>query len=371
MQKSKRNKYIIIGIIIVALIIIANFLLNRDPVEGFIKANGRIEVTPLDIATKLPGRVDQILVDEGDYVEEGQLLAIMQLDSLEAQLAEAEAYYEQAQHQANSAKAVVTARESDKVAAESAVSAAESKLYAAERKLKRIQTLVKKGATTEQEFDDQEALTRVSRSDVATAESQVAAAQAAIDAAKAQYVAAQSQVSAAQATINRVKADIKDSALTAPVTGRIQYRISEPSEVLGAGGKVLNLLDLSKVYMTFFVPTEYTGMLVEGEKDGTEVRIVLDVAPDMPIPARVTFVSPEAQFTPKTVETQNERQKLMYRVKAKIPHELLDRYQKYIKTGVTGEAYIQADPDKKWPAFLEGPLIEEAAELTAPTTSNK
>lgn len=360
MQKSNRRKYIIGGIVIIGLIIIANYFLNRDQMEGFIKSNGRIEVTPLDIATKLPGRVETILVDEGDYVEKGQLLAVMQLDSLEAQLAEAEAYHQQAKHQANSAEAVIQARESDKVAATAAVSAAESQLYAAEKKLARIQTLVKRGATTEQELDDQEAYTRVLQSEVATANSKVLAAQAAIDAAKAQFIAAESQVTASEATINRVKADIKDANLVAPVTGRIQYRISEPSEVLGAGGKVLNLLDLSKVYMTFFVPTEYTGILLEGKEEGTEVRILLDVAPDSPIPARVTFVSPEAQFTPKTVETQNERQKLMYRVKAQIEPELLHRYQKYIKTGVTGEAYIKADPNKKWPAFLNGPLIDEA-----------
>lgn len=360
MQKSNRKKYIIGGIVIIGLIIIANYFLNRDQMEGFIKSNGRIEVTPLDIATKLPGRVEKILVDEGDYVEEGQLLAVMQLDSLEAQLAEAEAYHQQAKHQADSAAAVIQARESDKVAATAAVSAAESQLYAAEKKLTRIQTIVKRGAATEQDLDDQEAYTRVLKAEVATANSKVLAAQAAIDAAKAQFIAAESQVTAAEATINRVKADIKDANLIAPVTGRIQYRISEPSEVLGAGGKVLNLLDLSKVYMTFFVPTEYTGFLLEGKNDGTEVRILLDVAPDSPIPARVTFVSPEAQFTPKTVETQNERQKLMYRVKAQINPDLLDRYQKYIKTGVTGEAYIKVDPDKKWPAFLNGPLIDEA-----------
>ncbi|MHC5224981.1 HlyD family secretion protein [Ignatzschineria sp. LJL83] len=360
MQKSNRKKYIIGGVVIVGLIILANYFLNHDETEGFIKSNGRIEVTPLDIATKLPGRIDTILVDEGDYVDEGQLLAVMQLDSLEAQLAEAKAYHQQSIHHANSAEAIIKARESDKVAASAAVSAAESKLYAAEKKLSRIQTLVKKGATTEQELDDQEAYTRVLKAEVATANSQVLAAQSAIDAAKAQFVAAQSQVTASDATINRVLADISDANLVAPVEGRIQYRISEPSEVLGAGGKVLNLLDLSKVYMTFFVPTEYTGLLVEGQKDGTEVRIILDIAPDTPIPARVTFVSSEAQFTPKTVETQSERQKLMYRVKAQIDPELLDRYRKYIKTGVTGEAYIKVDPDKKWPAFLNGELIEEA-----------
>ncbi len=360
MQKSNSKKYIIGGIIIVAVILLANVFLNRDEMDGFIKSNGRIEVTPLDISTKFPGRIDKILVDEGDYVEAGQLLAIMELDSLKAQLAEAKAYLEQAKHQENSAEAIIKARESDKVSAEAAVSAAESKLYAAERKLNRVQTLVKKGASTEQEVDDQEAATRVLRSEVATANSKVLAAQAAIDAAKAQFIAAGSQVTAAAATVNRVEADIKDSNLMAPVEGRIQYRIAEPSEVLAAGGKVLNLLDLSKVYMTFFIPTEYTGLLIESETEGTEVRIVLDVAPDYAIPARITFVSPEAQFTPKSVETQNERQKLMYRVKAKIDPVLLDRYKKYIKTGVTGEAFIKIDEKQEWPARFNNILTEQA-----------
>lgn len=359
MQKSNSKKYIIGGIVIIAVIFLANYFLNRDDMEGFIKSNGRIEVTPLDISTKFAGRIDKILVDEGDYVEAGDLLAIMELDSLKAQLEEAKANLEQARHQENAAEAIIKSRESDKVSAEAAVSAAESKLYAAERKLNRIQTLVKKGATTEQEFDDQEASTRVLRSEVATANSKVLAAQAAIDAAKAQFIAAGSQVTAASATVNRVEADIKDSSLKAPVEGRIQYRIAEPSEVLGAGGKVLNLLDLSKVYMTFFVPTEYTGLLVEGERDGTEVRIILDVAPEYAIPARITFVSPEAQFTPKSVETQSERQKLMYRVKAKIDPTLLERYKKYIKTGVTGEAYIKIDDNKEWPARFNSVLVEE------------
>ena len=360
MQQGKNRKLFLGGAAIALIIALtASYLLQRDDMKGFIKSNGRIEVTPLDISTKLPGRIETILADEGDYVEAGQVVAVMQLDSLEAQLEEAKAYFQQAKHNADSAKAMVAARMSDKEAAEAAVSAKESQLYAAERKMTRIETLVKKGATTEQEFDDQEAYTRVLKSEIATAKSKVLAAQAAVDAAKAQSVAAESQVLAAQATINRVNADIKDSKLVAPVKGRIQYRISEPGEVLGAGGKVLNLLDLSKVHMTFFLPTQYTGLLVEGENNGTEVRIILDVAPEYVIPARVTFVSPEAQFTPKTVETEDERQKLMYRVKAKVDPRLLERYRKYIKTGVTGEAYIKADPNAEWPERFAVTLLDE------------
>ena len=356
---SPRNKAKT-GIIIAAIAMLAGagWYFTRDNLQGITVSNGRIEVTPLDISTKLPGRIETILADEGDYVERGQILAIMQLDTLEAQLNEAKAHHQQAIHQANSAKSVVAARESDKAAAQSAVSAKESQLYAADRKFKRIKTLTAKGAATEQDLDDQEAYTKVLQAEIETAEANVQAAQAAIEAAKAQYIATESQITAAQATIDRIQADIKDANLIAPVKGRIQYRIAEPGEVLGAGGKVLNLLDLSKVHMTFFLPTSAIMGLVAGEKDGSEVRIILDGAPNYVIPARITFISAEAQFTPKTVQTADERQKLMYRVKAKFDPALLEKYQKYIKTGVTGEAYIKTDKNMAWPKRFDIKLLE-------------
>ena len=116
---------------------------------------------------------------------------------------------------------------------------------------------------------------------------------------------------AAQATERRILADIDDSELKAPRDGRIQYRVAEPGEVLAAGGRVLNMVDLADVYMTFFLPTEQAGLLALG----SEARLVLDAAPDLVIPANISFVASVAQFTPKTVETSDERLKLMFRVK--------------------------------------------------------
>ncbi|MEJ1589538.1 HlyD family efflux transporter periplasmic adaptor subunit, partial [Escherichia coli] len=89
-----------------------------------------------------------------------------------------------------------------------------------------------------------------------------------------------------------------DSELKAPRDGRIQYRVAEPGEVLAAGGRVLNMVDLADVYMTFFLPTEQAGLLALG----SEARLVLDAAPDLVIPANISFVASVAQFTPKTVE---------------------------------------------------------------------
>lgn len=144
---------------------------------------------------------------------------------------------------------------------------------------------------------------------------------------------------AAQATERRIVADIDDSELKAPRDGRVQYRVAEPGEVLSAGGRVLNMVDLSDVYMTFFLPTEQAGLL----KIGGEARLVLDAAPDLRIPATISFVASVAQFTPKTVETHDERLKLMFRVKARIPPELLRQHLEYVKTGLPGMAWVRLD----------------------------
>ncbi|MGH8818554.1 MAG: HlyD family secretion protein, partial [Achromobacter pestifer] len=178
---------------------------------------------------------------------------------------------------------------------------------------------------------------------------QVTAAAAAIDAARAAQVGAQSAITAALATIARIEADIADSELRAPRDGRVQYRVAQPGEVLGAGGKVLNMVDLSDVYMTFFLPEQAAGQVALGQ----DVRIILDAAPQYVIPAKVSFVASTAQFTPKTVETASERQKLMFRVKAQISPDLLQKHLRQVKTGLPGVAWLKLDANASWPANLE------------------
>ncbi|MCW8455951.1 HlyD family efflux transporter periplasmic adaptor subunit, partial [Fluoribacter dumoffii] len=174
-------------------------------------------------------------------------------------------------------------------------------------------------------------------------------ADASIATAEAEVVAVESSVDATQATIERISADINDSTLIAPCDGRIQFRVAQPGEVLSAGGRVLNMVDLSDVYMVFFLPTEQAGKV----QIGAPVHLILDAAPNYVIPAKVTFVASVAQFTPKAVETASEREKLMFRVKARIAPELLKKYIALVKTGLPGMAYVQLDPKSKWPAALE------------------
>jgi HlyD family secretion protein len=205
------------------------------------------------------------------------------------------------------------------------------------------------GAASEQERDDSRGLFYAAQAAVETAKANVAAAEAAISTAESQVIAAQASVEATQATIERLKADIDDSDLKSPRDGRVQYRVSQPGEVLSAGGKVLNLVDLGDVYMTFFLPTLAAGQV----QMGAEVRLVLDAAPQYVIPAHVSFVSDIAQFTPKTVETAEERQKLMFRIKARIDPELLKQHIRSVKTGLPGMAYVRLDPRAEWPANLQ------------------
>lgn len=159
---------------------------------------------------------------------------------------------------------------------------------------------------------------------------------------------------AAQAAIESIVADINDSTLRSPREGRVQYRVAQPGEVLSAGGRVLNIVDLSDVYMTFFLPTEQAGRIPLG----SDVRLVLDAAPQYVIPAKASFVADVAQFTPKTVETEEERQKLMFRIRAKIAPELLREHIQYVKTGLPGMAYVRIAQDAEWPAHLNEALVK-------------
>lgn len=351
MAISFRNK-LLPALVAVALALTGWYVWHRFSAGtedgAFVRGNGRIEATEVDIATKLAGRVGDILVNEGDFVKAGQVLATMQVQTLQAQLLEVTANRQQAIHAVASAQAQVAMRQSDRAALMAQVTRAEAELHAARHHLERSEILVKEGAISAQTLDDDRARMQSAEASVAAARAQAKSADAAIAAAEAQVVSARSQVQAVQATLQRVQAEIDDSQLKAPRDGRVQLRVAQPGEVLGAGGRVLNLIDLSDVYMTFFLPTEAAGRLALG----AQVRIVLDAAPDYVIPAKVSFIASTAQFTPKTVETASEREKLMFRVRAQIDRDLLREHLEYVKTGVPGEAWVRLDPTREWPARL-------------------
>jgi HlyD family secretion protein len=293
------------------------WLVRRPSVpEGFALSNGRLEAEEIHVATKLPGRIAEVLVDEGDEVAAGQVVARMDPSSLQAQLAQAQAEATSARRRLEAARAASVQRISE--------------CALAEKELGRTQALHGKHVASEQSVDIQRTRTET--------------AHAACDAAKADVATAEAAIDTAEAQVNRIAADLVDCVLVAPRSGRIQHRLAEPGEVLAAGGRVLTLLDLGDVYMTLFLPAEEAGRI----KMGAEARIVLDALPERAIPARISFVSDEAQFTPKQVETRSEREKLSFRVKAQV----IGGRDPVLKPGAPGVAWVRLDAAAIWPEPL-------------------
>ena len=314
----------ILLVLLAAMVAVGTYLwwdLPRSPLPpGIIASNGRLEATQIDIDTKLAGRIESVLIQEGDFVERGQVVARMDTKVLRAQQHEAEAQWNRARMGLVTANAVVDQRRSE--------------LVLAQNVLRRSQQLVQGHFISTEKLDNDSAQFNVAKATVLAAQSQVAEARAG--------------VAAAAAGIDSLKADIDDSVLRAPVAGRAQYRLAQTGEVLPAGGRVINMLDLSDVYMTLFLPEESAGKL----QIGAQARLVFDSAPQYVVPSRVTFVATEAQFTPKTVETATERQKLVFRVKAQLDPQLLRQHWTQVKAGVPGVGYVQVDPDAAWPDSL-------------------
>ncbi|HCJ73330.1 HlyD family secretion protein [Agrobacterium pusense] len=352
------KKGLLIGLAVVVLAVAAYFAWSKLTAEGlpsgFVASNGRIEAVEIDISTKTAGRLQDIMVREGDFVKAGQVLAQMDTAQLEARKRQAEAQLRRAKIAIDTAHSLVAQREAEKTSALAVVEQRKAQLDSASKTNARSKQLLTGNAVSQQIVDDSEAAEQSARATLASAQASLAASDAAINAAKAQIVDAEAAVDAAQADIESIETDIADATLKSPRDGRVQYRIAQPGEVLSAGGRVLNLVDLGDVYMTFFLPTAEAGRT----SMGSDVRLILDAAPQYTIPAKVSFVADVAQFTPKTVETEEERQKLTFRVRAQIPQALLQKYIQYVKTGLPGMAYVRLDPEAAWPENLERNLVK-------------
>jgi len=292
-----------------------------DPPPGFAKTHGRIEATRVMITTKLAGKIQEVLVREGDTVDAGQVVARMDTRTLKAQLRKAQAQVQKARDAKNTAAAVVAERESE--------------LEVATRNFARRKELLPTGGTSKEDFD--------------VAQSKMETAKAALQEARSQVIEAETGIEVANAEVERLRVDIEDCSLVAPVRGRIQYRLAEPLEVLDAGGRVRDLIELTDVYMILYLPEEEAGRAAIG----AEARIILDAAPEWVAPATVYYVAAEAQFTPKTVETAAERQKLAFQVRVRIARDLLRQYESMVKIGIPGVVYVRLDPSAQWPARLQ------------------
>lgn len=329
--------------------------LSEDPLpSGIARGNGRIEAVAIDVSARTGGRIDAILVREGETVRAGQILAQMDIQEVKAQLREARAQSQRGRIGRDVAVSGVAEAQAQHAAALAVVAQRLSEFEAANRKLGRSQKLIDRNTVAQQTVDDDRSRMEGARAALDAARAQVAAAEAAIATARARIVDADATIEAAEATIERIQAEIDDSTLRSPRDGRVQYLVAQPGEVVAGGGRVLNLIDLGDVYMTFFLPTVEAGRVALG----AEARIVLDTAPGVVVPAEVSFLSDVAQFTPRTVETAEERQNLMFRVRARVAPDLLGKHADYVKPGLPGVAFVRIDPAVDWPASLNTGLLK-------------
>ena len=352
-DKARRYLKPALGVLLLAVVTIAAYFIwqhyrAKGLGEDFVSGNGRIEAVELNVAAKAPGRISEMYAEEGDVVIAGQVVARMDTDVLRAQLRQAQAEESQARNATDTAMAMVAQHESEQSAAASMVAQREAELAVAEKTEERTRILSGQHAASIQELDEEVARRREATAAVAAAKAQLQASRSTINAANYQVLGAQSHVAAIQASEGQIQAQIDDTVLKAVRSGRVQYRIAQPGEVVGAGGKVLSMIDLSDVTITFFLSEASAGRV----PIGSEVHIVLDATPQNVIPATVTFVASVAQFTPKSVETKSEREKLVFRVKARISPEILRKYSSQIKSGVPGMAYVRLDPYVAWPTQL-------------------
>lgn len=348
---KKSRKTLAFGALVVVALAAGGLWYKLKPAslpEGIAAANGRIEATEIDIAAKIGGRIAKIDPMEGDFVKAGDVLVQMDVVQLNAQKRQAEAQLRRAEIGVDTARALVAQAEAQERAAAASIDQAKAVASAAALRAARSEQLVRSNATSQQVLDDDRARDTQSRAGVASAEASQAAAQAGVSSALAHVVDAEAAVEAAKASIDSIQSTLDDATLAAPRSGRIQYLVAQEGEVVASGGRILNLVDLSDVYMTIFLPTSQVGKI----QAGAEVRLVMDAAKELVIPATVSYVADVAQFTPKTVETASEREKLMFRVRARIDPELLGRYIEYVKTGLPGMAYVKLDPKVDWPANL-------------------
>jgi HlyD family secretion protein len=287
---------------------------------GVVKTNGRIEATQVDISAKYPGRLESVAVVEGDEVKAGQVIAVISSPEYEAQLRGAQAQVLKAKQALAEAEAMIAERQSDQVSAKT--------------DLERARDLLAKGFMAQQVYDQ-----RLNKADVTAA---------ALRAAAAAREQAQFAINTAQAEVERIEAVLVDLKLVAPRSGRVQYKISQAGEVVAAGTRIVTLLDLHDVYMTIYLPAAEAGQLSLGD----EARIIVDPLPQYVVPATISFVATDAQFTPKSVETAEERQKLMFRVKLQVDPKVLDQYQSQVKTGVRGMGFVRTESAVAWPGDL-------------------
>ena len=317
------RKYLVLGLVVIGAVSFAvwkNQQLQAEELVGIAAVNGRLELKRLDVATLYPGRVEEILVQEGDEVKINQPLARLSSSISQTQVSAALAQKKRAEETVARALAEIDARQQ--------------------------QTKVAK-----LELDNAFKLRHdnlISTTELERRQAAYNASLAALNTTQAAKAEAEAGVAQAQAQLEKAQSQHEDMIIKSPKDGRLEYQIAEVGNVLGAGGKVVSVLDPTDTYINVFLTAQQMNQI----KVGDEARIVIDGI-NAVFPAKITFVAHNAQFTPKSVETTEERAKLMFKVKLQIPVDIALKYKGLLKGGMTAIGYVKYDPQAQWVERLD------------------
>jgi HlyD family secretion protein len=363
-EKKSMVRWIILAVVVVLLIIGAVFALrfmNRGLPEGLIQANGRIEGDRVSVAGKFPGRIAELLVREGDSVTPGQVLAtfddaqakarVMQaraaVAALAAQLRAAETSLEVLKQDVQLGIAIAGAGVDnanavlDKATAAKQQAAHDARRYrellasdTIDKHRSEIANLAASASGSEQEA----AGTGLTR-----AEKQLDQAELGDERVRAkndELAALAAQLAQGHAVLTEAESVLDDMTLHAPSGGVITTRVRDKGEVVAAGSPLFDLVDLDRLYLKVYVPESQIGML----RLSLPALVYTDAFPDKPFPATARYIASRAEFTPKEVQTPDERVKLVYAVKL-----YLDENPDHSLTpGLPADAVIRWQDDVEW-----------------------
>jgi HlyD family secretion protein len=300
--------------------------------KDVISASGTIEAVEVNVAARVGGQVLELSVGEGARVAPGDRLALIDHAALDIQLRQAEAGVRLAGSQL--ALLVKGARSEDIRQAEAALKQAEAALKVAEDDARRMRELFRTGSVTSKQADDAGARLTV-------AAAQRDAADEALG--KVRKLARPEEVQAAEARLDQARAaadllakSIADCAIIAPTAGVVTHKVLEKGEFVTPGSTVVTLSELDSVYVMIYLTEKEIGRVRLG--DAADVGI--DAFPGRAFPGRVTYISPEAEFTPKNVQTKEDRVKLVFGVKVEIENK-----DGLLKPGLPADATIRVAPE--------------------------
>ena len=307
--------------------------------SGELFYSGTIETTQAKLSFQAPGRISQVYAQEGQPVKKDQVIAELDRAEYESRHEQARAGFDRAQ---KAKQQFETALEISKktlpaevARAEAAVKSARVSLTDAEKNYQRYEELFSKSVVTEKEYDTLKLHYDVACARLAESESVLTLARgnlSRIDAARDDIATAAAQVDVARAALSQAAIQMDYTRLRSPLDGVVTSRNIEPGETVNIGREVITIADLNRVDLKIFVDETTIGQVKPGQK----ADVVIDTFPDKTYPGTVSFVSPEGEFTPKIIQTQKERVKLVYLVKVSIPnpnHEL--------KSGMPADVRLQ------------------------------